>query len=319
MKAARLTNEQALDSAIGTIERVLNTTAATGDLAVKAHPNPSTMEGMQQQVQAAATVAVEAWKIRRDVQSPFFSWPSVLGEQANVFKNQPIPEKIPLPAAFRGSATAPGSPATAADESAAAEMNTQVLQKYGNEIHKMMPEIAKIIGANWKYDPNKKEPAAGQNPAAQAQDNVGVGAAGGIAGRGNAAQAGTDEEGVKIEKFVVDWRQADQQRWYDLVTVFDPRNVSGRPNMVQAIYLQEDLWLLEAMFRIVKDVNGDADANDIASIKKIDHIFFGRDAQGLSGQISAPDRRLQLMAREKKRNDLTPLEPRRPAERPAGR
>jgi len=56
--------------------------------------------------------------------------------------------------------------------------------------------------------------------------------------------------------------------------------------------LQQDLWLLEALFRIIREVNGDADANDISTIKRLDHVVFGRDVGGKLGELTPFDERL---------------------------
>ncbi len=61
---------------------------------------------------------------------------------------------------------------------------------------------------------------------------------------------------------------------------------------MQIYTLQQDLWLLEAIFNIIKTVNGDADANDLAKIKKIDHVVFGREARAQLGEIIEPQKGL---------------------------
>jgi hypothetical protein len=151
-----------------------------------------------------------------------------------------------------------------------------------------MPQLAAIIGAKWAF---ATEAAEESQPAEEAEE-LGVG---GVTRGGNLAQRA---DGVKVEKEVVQWREADQRRWYDLVTNFQaisrlPRN---RPTLPMALYIQQDLWLLDALFTVIKQVNGDADAMDNADIKRIDHIFFGRDALGMAGTVSLPNARLRRQA-----------------------
>jgi hypothetical protein len=74
------------------------------------------------------------------------------------------------------------------------------------------------------------------------------------------------------------------------------------PSPSQVYMLQQDLWLLEAIFRIIREVNAKTDengnlvvdeqgktkmvmANDLAMIKNIDHVVFGREALSLLGNI----------------------------------
>jgi hypothetical protein len=56
--------------------------------------------------------------------------------------------------------------------------------------------------------------------------------------------------------------------------------------------LQQDLWLLEAMFKIIREVNGNSNANDLSVIKNIDHVVFGREVGGKLGELVRPDQRL---------------------------
>ncbi len=84
---------------------------------------------------------------------------------------------------------------------------------------------------------------------------------------------------------VVRWEKKNQELWNEKLTNFKREgNNSESPNTFQVFATQQDLWLLEAVFGVIKTVNGAADANDLAPIKKIEHIVFGRDAQTTAGQ-----------------------------------
>ena len=45
---------------------------------------------------------------------------------------------------------------------------------------------------------------------------------------------------------------------------------------------------MEAIFDVIKQTNGDGDANDLAPIKTVDHILLGQDA-GSVGEMSSLD------------------------------
>ncbi|MEZ6093063.1 MAG: hypothetical protein R3C03_02325 [Pirellulaceae bacterium] len=96
-----------------------------------------------------------------------------------------------------------------------------------------------------------------------------------------------------IQKPVVNWEIDNQNLWNFKITDFKREgNKSDTPTAFQVFALQQDLWLLEAVFRVIEDVNGQADANDLASIKDIVHIVFGRDAQAKLGSIMDRDKSL---------------------------
>lgn len=105
---------------------------------------------------------------------------------------------------------------------------------------------------------------------------------------GSSAAGGTSDDRPPV----VNWNPANQGYWFGKTTVFTGRNGNTSPTNVptthQVMYLQEDLWVLEAVFSVIKGVNGDADANDLANIKTIDHILVGPSA-GELGKISSLD------------------------------
>lgn len=295
LNAARNKLELEINSDIAKVEKVKSTTAETGSDSVKAHPNRYTAQGMGEQIKLAADEALQAWDLRYKSQSPSFVWPKdLLGPATKAFESQPIPERF-LPT---GKLVNPEEAATAtvnADESADSSIeeistiNTQELDKFAQVIHLQMPRIASIIGARWEFN----VPEEDRSDTADSQE-----AGGNVLEARGAAGRSRGKDGVKVEKEVVQWRKADQERWNNLVTNFKAysRLPTNRPTLPMALYIQQDLWLLEALFKIIKEVNGDADAKDNADIKKIDHIFFGRNALGMSGSIEAPNARLLKQA-----------------------
>jgi hypothetical protein len=296
-------NISAIKSALSSVQNVLNTKAEIPEESVTAHPNEQTVRGMEAEIDTAEKVAIEAWVKRRQSQNPLYKWPDVLGEHRKRFEQLPAPELIPLPAFItmgeKGSKKSKDPSAAAEDP--IPEIDAQILEKYGNEIHKVVPGIAAIIGANWNFDPSKKKAKEDQGQGDQGQDLLG---GLGRSIRGNVQ--GNKKQGVEVKTDVVLWNNQDQTRWNELVTVFNSEAKENRPNMVQAAYIQENLWLLETLFRMIKEVNGEADSNDNAAIKKIDHVFFGQDAQGLSGELTPVDNRLAVQAVKFRRTDLKP-------------
>ena len=62
--------------------------------------------------------------------------------------------------------------------------------------------------------------------------------------------------------------------------------------------LQQDLWVLEAMFNVIRELNGDSNAIDTSAIKQIDHIGIGREGTAQLGELHPVDRRLAPKADE---------------------
>ena len=106
---------------------------------------------------------------------------------------------------------------------------------------------------------------------------------------------------MDMNKFAVKWSDINQDLWYQKLTVFQGRDDNSReinaPNPLQCYMLQQDLWLLEAMFRIIRQVNGGSNANDLSKIKQIDHVVFGQNAgSGKLGALMPVDPRLAKRA-----------------------
>ncbi len=110
------------------------------------------------------------------------------------------------------------------------------------------------------------------------------------------ANAGTGS-GTGLNRYAVIWDDQNQEMWHRKLTEFkgldDHFLPVVDPTPLQVYMLQQDLWLLEAIFDIIRSVNGDADANDLAVIKRIDHIAFGREARSQLGELTPYDPMLQ--------------------------
>ncbi len=308
MNSTRVKIEKEIDSDLAKILKVQNTSAEAGSESVKAHPNAFTSEGMKSQIKIASDEALEAWEKRYKIQSPAYVWPKdLLGATTTAFESTPIPEK--LSSTGKQLNLNDASISEPVDDTASEEItaiDTQSLQKFAEVIRKRLPQIAEIIGAKWNFEVSASSETAEDTTG----DEVGAGLQ-----RGAKRDSKTSDGGVTIQKEVVAWRNQDQERWNLLVTEFQQisRLPSNRPTLPMALYIQQDLWLLESLFKVIKEVNRDADALGNADIKKIDHIFFGKEAQGLSGNIVTPNARLAREAADHEKKKQIPAIPKTPA------
>lgn len=265
LQQAQEQDTQALNGKISELESVLKTSAEGLDPEVKAHPNDLSKEGMDQRLDAGRKAVVEAWKLRFEAQQPIMVWPE------EVLKS---PEFVKFFARF--------SPPEAYEKIPQESVATY-LQMYTREIPKRMPEICKIIGTKWDAEEAEK-----------ALEKVGQGKddQGGRAGSGAPTASSVADLGKQGS--VVLWNADNQKLWLEKLTKFEgyDGNTQKFATAYQALALQQDLWLLEAMFKVIKQVNGDADANDLAAIREIDHIAFGREARANLAALSEVDTRL---------------------------
>lgn len=259
--AAKDQDIQTLNGKISELEGVLKVSAEGLPGEVKAHPNDSSKQGMEQRLAEARDATLKAWKMRREAQEPIMVWPE------EVLKS---PEFVKFFAQF--------SPPEAFDKIPQEKVATY-LQMYTREIPKRMPEICKVIGTKW--DAAEEEKA--KEKAKDASKS----------GSGDSPSAAVDKDGG-LGDDIVFWNADNQKLWQDKLTQFNgfDGNTQMFATAYQAFALQQDLWLLEAMFKVIKEVNGAADANDLAAIREIDHIAFGRDCRAKVGELSPIDKRL---------------------------
>jgi len=96
-------------------------------------------------------------------------------------------------------------------------------------------------------------------------------------------------------RFAVLWSVINQKLWNDKLTKFrdrdDHNKESNDPTPLQCYMLQQDLWVLEAMFNVIAELNGDSTATDTSAIKQIDHIGIGREGYQQSIELQPVDAR----------------------------
>ena len=271
LEKSRKDSISSIDSMQRTAQGISRVTASgVDDSSVLAHPNKSTEEGMQGQIDAAAKALIRVWRVRREEQAEILQWPAdVIPEAAKEFIE--VYKQFDPPEAFSGLAN---------------QDMGRWLAVYKDKIPKRMMKLCDAVGTKWDYDEFgelivKKE----DDRFSDTEDE------GDMFGKG----AKVD---VPEELPVVVWREENQSLWNDKLTDFKGRDgqsgVDEIPTPIQVIMLQQDLWLLEAMFDIIKELNGDADANDIATIKEILHVVFGREAMSQLGVLTEPNPRLAL-------------------------
>ena len=221
-------------SRISTYDAIMRTVANTGDTNVGAHPNGTSKQGMETEIDKAVQSVLKSWKMRYDAQAEIMKWPEEIAspEFVDTFSQFDPPETFP------------------ADRTGLQMVS--FLQIYNMQIPKTMDRICSIIGTEWQYDMEESAPKS--------------------TGRGNAedesgsAEAGEDEDDsesprskatvIDDNSIVVAWNEENQKLWLQKLMDFkgrdDHRLSQSVPSPSQVYMLQQDLWLLEAFFNIIK-------------------------------------------------------------------
>lgn len=266
-RALQLANESAIETAAKNAMEVKNKTFDGSPPDVKVHPTPASELGMKKQISETTRKMLEAWELRRTAQTPILKWPvEVLAsaEFAQKFSKFDPPHKFKL---------------KGPDGQESIPTFENLMQIYKSLIPKRMNEIAKIIDIDWK--PIVVETSKSFEPK----------------NKGEKERPKFDVAGGEDLNVIVKWDEKNKQLWIDKLTSF--RGMDGNlqaddvPLPRQVFALQEDLWLLEAFFNIVKSINGDAKTNEMAPIKEIIHVAFGRESyQTQIGKIMEPNQKL---------------------------
>ncbi len=257
----------AVKSQISAAKAIRTVTATDVDETVVAHPNQTTESGMKQEMSQQVDDIVKAWEVRHKAQASILKWPTdVIGstEFVRVFGRFDPPETFPDN--FKGLGM------------------EQYLTLYRSNIKRQMDKISEMVRTNWAFSEEKLEEM--RLTSRDGRFNP-------LSDRRRSSRQLTDEE---LAGVAVVWEQANQDLWYQKLTEFqnyDDHNLpTPDPTPLQVYMLQQDLWLLEAMFGIIRQINGDVDANDLATIKQIDHVAFGREARTQLGELIPVDTRL---------------------------
>lgn len=94
-----------------------------------------------------------------------------------------------------------------------------------------------------------------------------------------------DDPNFQKQEDLVYWHPDNQELWNSKLNEFQGYNGNSDsyPTTEQMLALQQDAWVLEALLRIIAEVNKGYVATDLAPIKRLDHILVGPEA------ISAKD------------------------------
>ena len=266
-------------SSVRNIRNVAAVTAEDGvEEAIVAHPNADTAEKMTERLEATCDSVIAAWKMKRDRQEPLMQFPKeVLGENTyRFFTLSKPPEQV-------------------ANGEVVGREGETYLRTYGEQIPKKFALIARSLKANWKFDQELIDAEA--RKLAKEKEEM---ARTGMMGMGNEMSGRNmgmgNQVDLELNKYAVIWEERNQKLWQKKLTDFqnwdDNVKSSKSPTLLQAQMLQQDIWLLEGMFNIIKSVNGSATTNDLAVIKEIHHIAFGREARAKLGEVMEPDKRL---------------------------
>jgi hypothetical protein len=255
----------------------------------KAHPNQVTNQRTKEEIQKGMNAVWNAWVQQYKRQEDRLKWPTehFSAEALEAFRRQLEPELWEV-AANPGTAGATATPS--APKPGHGDIPERLRTQYRQFISDYMPEVAEIIGASWYKDTAKQEGAAEQSKAdsgSLGQSDAASMAAGstGISGseRGGAGQPGS----AGYVKDTVVWDQQNQIYWDDRVSNYQNRNGNTEfpPTAAQIMAAQQDLWILEAIFNVIKEVNGDVKENDLVNIRRVDHVFTGQAAISAKGEV----------------------------------
>ena len=287
--------KKAQASVVSTIKKAEGIMARKAEgVEVDAHPNASSEKGMKEEMTKGLNSIIEAWEIRYKAQQDILKWPEQIESEKfeQLFSKYNPPETFP-------------------DSLASGYGLEQPLSLYASKIPLRMNYLCSddVLRAYWKYD--KKYQKMITNTEADSESGVGagrggagMGVGGGLGGGmgvgggpGGGAGASQDKpEVIDLNKFAVKWSDINQDLWYQKLTKFQGRHDNKReinaPTPLQCYMLQQDLWLLEAMFRTIRQINGGSSANDLSKIKQIDHVVFGQEVTGKLGALERMDSRL---------------------------
>ncbi len=280
-------NETKIKSSMSTTKSIQQVTPNGAD-DVKAHPNEKSEKGVKEEMSKTIDSIIAAWEKRVADQEKILKWPSVIPSPqfASTFSRYNPPELIPDTWLKGDGRLGP------------------MLELYALKIPDQMTYLCgdDVLRTRWKHDPKyvTAVPTTGGDDEDE-ENEFGGPPAGGRGGFGGGLGGGlggpsTEGEAIDMNEFAVVWEETNQDLWYSKLTIFKGRDdnqlSTNTPTPLQCYMLQQDLWLLEAMFRIIREVNGDSDANDLSVIKRLDHVVFGREAGGKLGSLTPYDPRL---------------------------
>lgn len=149
------------------------------------------------------------------------------------------------------------------------ELKAEYRERYQNFIKNHLPKLLKIIDVRRPpEDKDKDKEGVAARPVGA--DPIG----GGRDGRAMRGGAGGPGGNATTEEWIgtVEWNDSD----YRLLEQRFEWNT--RPSTLAVVLAQEDLWVIEALLRIIKDTNAGATNYNTAIVKRIEALQIGREA-----------------------------------------
>lgn len=238
---------------------------------INPHPNTAFVEGMDKMIEEYSNNLGKGWQYRYNQQKSLLVWPKSLGEdfKKQVDRLRPIEDFV----TFDDKGYVPSQ-----------EIHPDYRELYRNFIAGELPSLAAQIGAKW----SAKVGEARSTSSSSGKSMSGSQGYGGISGMKSAPKAsGYESEGDEEDDSIVRWNPANQQEILDVHFGFTAEEAT--PHTLDVLYAQEDLWVLDAIIKVIQRTNAGADANYNAAIKEIESIQMGRTVKGRLGQIKSLD------------------------------
>ncbi len=229
-------------SSIESVEKA-SAKAGSDEINTDAHPNDGTKIEMDKRIKVAADAALDAWQVRYSQQKDILVFAEAIPEHIRSVLAQYQPMEKPFDREL---------------------VEVTARSTFGEFFKRHMPTLIRgTINATWNYD--EKGIKLTEVPKLTDKEKEKEKAA---------AEPKTED--------LVYWSEQNQNLWHSKVTEFAgfDNNKSNEiaPNSAQMLALQQDVWILEAVLKIVGKVNEGYVANDLAPIKRLDHILVGKDA-----------------------------------------
>lgn len=245
--------------------------------AEKNHPNQTYHIQMDQLINNYKGNLRDLWQRQYDEQGEHLRWPVQAGPAAPGLTPRFVEQVVDLRPI---ETTVPYDP----EKKELDKLKDNLKAEYVNYVKSTaLPELAKIVSATWKGSDN----ATGGGGGGPGGGSGGGGYSPSYAGGRPGAAGGSGESTLldpNAPKEIVYWNPENQSFLQN--SRFDWRQeIGARPSTLQILYAQEDLWVLEALMKIIARANADADAPYNAVVKQIQYVKIGADAVGLSGKV----------------------------------
>ena len=214
------------------------------------HPNQGVIDKIHEQHDALKLGVYDAWEILYSEQKQKNRFPTVLGEDfKRRFENLKPQEELGL----------------------------EYREVYQNFIMKYFPTLLQMIDVRRPAEEKEAEAAAhvrDEMPAGPGGRLPRGGAGLGLGGMSGRAMTGIGGDATGQQDWVgtVDWNDSDYQ---SLLARFEWRET---PSTLAVVLAQEDLWVYEALLRVIKNTNEGASSYATAAVKRINTIQIGAEA-----------------------------------------